>query len=78
MMALNKLWFLGKNGPQSMRSSMIDKMHNEWKNAKIAVHCKFTFFQGEIELERTDENVESHVHHQENENGSTGENGNKN
>lgn len=28
----------------------------------------------EIELERTDENVESHVHHQENENGSTGEN----
>lgn len=42
--------------------------------AVIYIFCK----NREIEFERTDENVESHVHHQENENGSTGENGNKN
>lgn len=65
-----------------MCSSMIDKMRNDRKNAKIAVHCKFTFFQGEIDellckLKRTDENVESQMHHQKNENGSTEEKGNK-
>lgn len=66
-----------------MRSLMIDKKRNDRKNGKIAFHCKFTFFQGKIDellckLKRTDENVESQMHHQKNENGSTGEKGNKN